>query len=255
MSSLPVSNELLRNKKVFITGASRGIGLAIAESFAMAGAELHLNALNEAYLLAQVQRIQQNYDVPVFMHVFDVSDPQAVKLAFQSFQKNHKSLDVLVNNAGVMLNGLLSMTTEKALEKIFSTNVYGSMYCAQYASRIMSRKNQGVIINLASFVGSHGYSGQSAYASSKAAIEGLTKSWSKEFAGVGIRVNAISPGMIDTDLLHSLGEDDLQKNLDNIALKRLGLPKEVAQVALFLASNMSSYMTGQILAVDGGMQG
>ena len=246
---------LLEGKKVFITGASRGIGLAIADYFANSGAELHLNALDQAALENLADRIKHEYDVSVYCYPFDVSDKQAVKNAFQEFQQQHKSLDVLVNNAGVMLNGLLSMTTDAMIEKSFSTNVYGPIYCTQYASRIMARNKQGSIINLGSHVGDFGHQGQSVYAASKSAVLGLTKSWAKEFAPMGIRVNAISPGMIKTDLIQTLSEDDIHENLKQIALQRLGMPEEIAKVALFLASDLSSYMTGQTLAVDGGMLG
>lgn len=249
------ASSLLQGKKVFITGASRGIGLAIAECFAKAGAELYLNALDQTRLEAEAARIKEQFKVPVYAYPFDVSDKQAVKHAFQNFQQEHKTLDVLINNAGIMLNSQLSMASDQLIEKSFGTNVYGAIYCAQYASRIMARNKQGSIINLGSHVGDVGHEGQSIYAASKAAVIGLTKSWAKEFSDMGIRVNAISPGMIKTDLLQPLSEETIQDNLKKIPLQRLGLPEEVAKVALFLASDLSSYMTGQTLSVDGGMLG
>ena len=245
--------KLLEGRKVFVTGASRGIGRAIAEVFAEQGAELHLNALNSETLEHTADSIRAQHNVSVTTYVFDVSDDQTVKNAFQRYHKANKNLDVLVNNAGVMNDGLLAMLTSQKLDHTFSVNVFGAVYCAQYASRLMVRQQQGSIINIGSIVGENGRAGQSMYGASKAAVTSLTKTWAKEFGGSNIRVNAICPGLIDTDLLGTLTNDDKRSAIENVGLGRIGKAEEVARAALFLASDWSSYITGQVLGVDGGM--
>lgn len=247
--------DTLKGKRVFITGASRGIGLAIARRLGSAGAELHLNARSLEKLETVAEALRQSCSVPVYTHAFDVADPEQVKQAFRAYQSTFKELDVLVNNAGVMHNALLAMSSVDQIQQTFSSNVLGAIYCSQFATRLMARNKQGVIINIGSRIADLGYSGQSIYAASKAALDGLTRSWAKEFSLMNIRVNAVHPGMIDTGLLAGLSEEQKKQVQSNITLGRIGQPDEVAQAVLFLASDMSSYITGQILAVDGGMQG
>jgi 3-oxoacyl-[acyl-carrier protein] reductase len=245
----------VKGKKVIITGASKGIGYALAEAFAANGAELHLNARDETALLRAAKQLEEQYSVSVFVHPFDVSDEPAVKKFFQSYHKTHRQLDVLINNAGQMKSSLLMMTKPAALQHTFAVNVYGAMYCAQYASRLMARQKTGAIVNLSSVLAEKGSAGQSVYSASKAAINGFTKSLARELAPANIRVNAIAPGMIDTDLLSDLNEQKRAEALKSIRMGRLGLPSEVAALALFLASEKASYITGQVLAIDGGLDG
>jgi 3-oxoacyl-[acyl-carrier protein] reductase len=252
---LDVGANLLRGKHAFITGASRGIGLAIARRLGAAGAELHLNARDTETLEQAAETLRQTLSVQVHVHAFDVSDPEQTKSAFRSYQSHFKVLDILVNNAGIMRNAMLAMSSSEQIEQTFSTNVHGAIYCAQYASRLMARGKQGTIINIGSRIADLGHAGQSIYAASKAAMDGLTRSWAKEFAAMNIRVNAVHPGMIETDLLEAISPVQRGAVESNITLGRIGQADEVAQVVLFLASDMASYMTGQILAVDGGMQG
>jgi 3-oxoacyl-[acyl-carrier protein] reductase len=255
MSDPAEARKLLSGKRAFITGASRGIGLAVARRFASEGAEIHLNARDQIALQQVAEDLRQSFSVPVHIHAFDISDAVQTKTAFQAFQKQFRQLDILVNNAGVMLNALLSMSSAEQIEQNFATNVYGSIYCAQFATRLMARQQQGVIINLGSRIADLGFAGQSVYAASKAAIDGLTRSWAKEFAADHIRVNAVHPGIIETALITQLSDAQKQKVISSITMGRVGQADEVARVVLFLASDLSSYMTGQVLAVDGGMQG
>ena len=145
--------KLLQGRKAFITGASRGIGRAIAEHYVAQGAELHLNAVCKERLELTAQEISRHYDVPVYCYAFDVAEPDAVKQAFQGYRKTHGELDILVNNAGIMNDSLLAMVSSDQLKHTFSTNVFGPVYCSQYASRLMARQNNGVIINVGSIMG------------------------------------------------------------------------------------------------------
>lgn len=249
------NGRLLTGKGALITGASRGIGLAIARRLGAEGATLHLNARDPERLAQVADELRQSLAVPVHVHAFDVADPDQVKSAFRSYQAQFKQLDILVNNAGIMSNAMVAMSSVKQIETTFATNVHGAIYCAQYASRLMARSGQGVIVNIGSRIADLGHAGQSVYAASKAALDGLTRSWAKEFSSMNIRVNGVHPGMIDTDLLAEINEAQQAKVLSQITLGRIGQADEVARVVLFLASDMASYMTGQILAVDGGMQG
>jgi 3-oxoacyl-[acyl-carrier protein] reductase len=183
----------------------------------------------------------------------NVSDPESVKNAFQRIFREHRELHVLVANAGVLEDALIGMVTSDQIERVFSTNAFGVIYCSQYASRLMARNGGGSIVNVSSIVGANGNAGQSVYAGSKAAVIGITQSLAKELAGANIRVNAVAPGLIDTEMIRSLPAAQLQERKDSIKMGRIGTPEEVADVILFLASDMSRYVTGQVIGVDGGM--
>lgn len=152
-----------------------------------------------------------------------------------------------------MEDAVIGMVTQSLIEKVFSTNVYGTIYNSQLAIKSMMRNRKGSIINLSSIVGTNGNSGQSIYSASKSAIIGFTKSLSKELAGLNIRANALAPGFIDTDMIKMVPPGFYQKNFENIRMKRLGKPEDIANAALFLASDLSEYVTGQVLGVDGAM--
>jgi 3-oxoacyl-[acyl-carrier protein] reductase len=245
---------LLQQKVALITGAARGIGFAIAESFARHGARVFLTGRDEAALDQACARIRaQVPDAQVAALVLDVTQPDAVREAFQRVFKDARRLDVLVANAGVMDDALIGMVTPAQIEHNFQTNAYGALYCAQYASRLMARNKQGSIINITSIMGVQGNAGQSVYAGSKAALVGITKSLAKELGPQNIRVNAIAPGLIDTDLVAHIAPEKLAERQAAIALGRIGRPEDVANAALFLASDLGAYVTGQVLGVDGGM--
>lgn len=243
---------MLKGKVCIVTGATRGIGLRIAEYFAGEGATVFVNGRDAATVDELVERFtQEGHDVHPFL--CDVSDPVQVKEAFQRFLKVSKTLDVLVNNAGILDDALIGMVSPKQIEQTFSINTYSVLYMSQYASRIMSRNHSGSIINLTSIIGTNGNVGQAVYGGSKAAVIGITKSLAKELAGKNIRVNAIAPGFIDTDMARSIPDEIFTQRVDSVAMKRIGSPSEIAGVACFLASELSSYVTGQVIGVDGGM--
>lgn len=245
---------LLQDKVALITGAARGIGFAIAESFARHGARVFLTGRDQAALDAACARIREHTpDAQLTALVLDVTQPDAVRDAFQRVFKEARRLDVLVANAGVMDDALIGMVTPALVEHNFQTNTYGALYCAQYASRLMARNRQGSIINITSIMGIQGNAGQAVYAGSKAALVGITKSLAKELGPQNIRVNAIAPGLIDTDLVAGVAPEKLAERQAAIALGRIGRPEEVANAALFLASDLGAYVTGQVLGVDGGM--
>lgn len=244
---------LLADKRVLITGATRGIGLAIAERFAAEGASLYLNGRDGPRVSQLAERLSREFGVACAPLPFDVADPEAVKAAFRELFVQTKVLDVLVNNAGILDDALIGMVTSAQIERTFASNSFSVLYCSQYAARMMQRNGGGSIINLSSIIGRVGNAGQAVYGGSKAAVIGMTQSLAKELAIQQIRVNAIAPGFIDTDMAHSLSEEKFQQRLDSIAMGRIGSADEVAKVALFLASDLSSYVTGQVLGVDGGM--
>jgi len=158
-----------------------------------------------------------------------------------------------VANAGVLDDALIGMVTTDQIKRVFETNTYGVLYCAQYASRLMARNKSGSIINVASIIGTNGNVGQAVYGGSKAAVIGITHSLAKELAPSNIRVNAIAPGFIDTEMARSIPPEKFQERINSIKMGRIGSPDEVAKVILFLASDLASYVTGQTIGVDGGM--
>ncbi len=245
---------LLQEKVALVTGAARGIGYATAELFARHGAHVFLTGRDPAVLAAAQARIVAAWPAAkVDVLQLDVADPDSVRDAFQQVFKLARRLDILVANAGVMDDALISMVTPAQIDRNFHTNTYGALYCAQYASRLMARNKAGSIIHITSIMGVQGNAGQSVYAGSKAALIGITKSLAKELGPQNIRVNAIAPGLIDTDLVAGVSAEQLAWRQSGIALGRIGSPVEVANAALFLASDLSMYVTGQVLGVDGGM--
>ena len=244
---------MLEGKTALITGSSKGIGRAIAETFAKNGARVFINARKKRSLDELLDQIKNKYNVEVHPIYFDVSDPVEVKNGFKEIFDITRTIDILVNNAGILRDALIGMVTSDFVQNVFSTNTYGVIYCSQYASRMMARQARGSIINISSIVGIYGNEGQTVYGGSKAATIGITKSLAKELASAKIRVNAIAPGFIDTDMVRSLPINKFEERLSSIKMKRIGTPQDVANVALFLASDLSTYVTGQIIGVDGGM--
>lgn len=245
---------MLKDKVALITGSTRGIGKATALFFATQGAKViinysHPNREEEARKVVQEIINQGSEAIALCANIVQEDEVKAmIKGVIDRFGK----LDILVNNAGITKDMLALRMNEQDFEQVISVNLKGTFSCSKYASRVMMKKG-GVIINMSSIVALVGNIGQCNYAASKAGIIGLTKSMAKEFAGKGIRINAIAPGFIVTAMTDQLNENIKEKALAQIPLKRFGLAEEVAQVAAFLASDLSSYITGQVIKVDGGM--
>lgn len=248
---------MLTGKNVIITGCSRGIGKAMVEQFAAQNA--HVLACCRSYSESfeeYIKKICEKYAVEITPLYFDITDVNSVKEIIQSLIKEHMSIDVLVNNAGIAKENLLfSMTKMETIRDVFEVNFFAQTNLLQYVSRIMMRQKQGSIINLSSIAAIDGEPAQYEYAASKAAIIGATKSLAIELGKYGIRVNAIAPGLIETDMLAHMESTLLDKMKEKIIMGRVGQPKEIANTAVFLASDMSSYITGQVIRVDGGVCG
>jgi len=246
---------LLANKVVWITGASRGIGRATAVEAAKNGAATVVLSARSQQALAEtaeaVRAISSNESAQIV--AMDVSDPQSIKAAFNEVHKSCKRLDVLVNNAGVLKQALIGMISGAQIDEVMRTNVYSVVLLIQYAAREMLRQRSGAIVNVTSILGRTGNEGSLVYVASKAAVIGATKSAARELAAHGIRVNAVAPGVIKTDMIASIPAEKMQALRSSIKLGRLGEPEEVARVIVFLASDLASYVTGQIVGVDGGM--
>jgi 3-oxoacyl-[acyl-carrier protein] reductase len=244
---------LLRGKNAIITGASRGIGRAIVEVFAQNGACVWAHARKETpEFLADMAAIAERCDVEIQPVFFDMVDTQAMKTAVKQLAGSKRPVDVLVNNAGVAHGGLFQMTSLKAIREVFDVNFFSVLELTQNIVRLMQKKKNGSIINLASLSGLDLKSGNIAYGVSKAAIIAATKTLAAELGASGIRVNAIAPGLTDTDMAELMEKEARRKMLDNTSLKRLACPKEIADVAVFLASDMASFITGHVLCADGG---
>lgn len=243
---------MLQQKNILITGAAKGIGKAIAELFAAEGARLVLTGRNVA-ALEELTGTLPVHGEPHLVYAMDVRDLDSIKQVFDTLSVQKLYIDCIVNNAGIMKDATLQMVKPELIRDIYDTNVYGTILPTQYALKSFLRKRGGSVINMTSIIGTHGNLGQTIYGSSKTAIIGFTKSLSKELASLNIRVNAIAPGFIDTDMTRHMDPKFYEKNLQSIGMRRIGKPEDVAKVALFLASDLSSYVTGQVIGVDGGM--
>ena len=245
---------MLKGKVALITGGVRGIGKAISLCFAKAGADIVINYNCEKSLEHANQLVEeiQGLGVKALAVKADVSQLEEAKNLVDTTINTFGKIDILVNNAGITKDMLLLRMTEEEFDQVLAVNLKGIFNCSKIATKAML-KTGGSIINMSSVVGLSGNVGQSNYAASKAGIIGFTKSVAKEFASRKIRVNAIAPGFIQTDMTDALSEQVKEATLKNIPMKRLGQVNEVAQVALFLASDLSSYVTGEVVRVDGGM--
>lgn len=240
----------LKNKVVFVTGSSRGIGAATALLFANHGCRVILNGRHEELPSDLNEQLQASGTEYTYLKG-DIADEESVKQLAEDAWNVYDGIDILVNNAGVTKDKLLIGMKQADFDTVINVNLRGTFMLTQQIVKKMFKQRSGSIINLASVVGIHGNAGQANYAASKAAIIGLTKTIAQEGALRGIRCNAVAPGMIKSDMTVALSEHVQKQILDQIPLKRLGLPEEVADTIKFLATN--DYITGQTVVVDGGM--
>lgn len=243
---------LLESKVCLVTGASRGIGAATVKRFAQEGATVYVNARIPNSVDSICEELTEQYKTTVKALYFDVRDENLAKKAILQIKKESGHLDVLVNNAGVMKDALIGMITKDLMQEVYETNVFGVMNMLQLASKLMGNQKNGTIINLSSIMGLEGNPGQLVYSATKGAVVSMTKTAAKELACKGIRVNAVAPGMIDTDMTRNVGEEKMNEHIKNIRMGRIGTPDDVADVIVFLASDLSRYVTGEIIGVTGG---
>ena len=240
---------MLDGRVAIVTGAGSGIGLACARTLLEAGATVYLNGRKEGSLELICAELGANAR-PLY---FDVADPAGVRAGFSKVQSECKRLDILVNNAGILRDAKIEMASVDMIDEVLAVNLRGLLLCSQYGARLMTKAGGGSIVNLASIMGRVGNTGQSVYAASKAGVIGVTYSLAKELADRQIRVNAIAPGVIDTDMIAALPAAKREALVASIGLGRVGTPDDIAPVCLFLASEASRYVTGQVIGVDGGM--
>ncbi|WP_421753685.1 3-oxoacyl-[acyl-carrier-protein] reductase [Croceimicrobium sp.] len=245
--------KLLEGKVALITGASKGIGKGIAEVFAQQGCQVAFTYLSSVAQAEEVEKELSAYGVKAKGYRSDASDFEAAQQLVDDVLKDFETIDVLVNNAGITKDTLLMRMTEEDFDKVIQINLKSIFNLTKAVQRTMLKARSGSIINMSSVVGVKGNAGQANYAASKAGIIGFTKSVALELGSRNIRCNAIAPGFIETEMTDKLDEKTVQGWRDAIPLKRGGSPEDVANACLFLASNLSAYVTGQTLQVDGGM--
>lgn len=245
--------KLLENKNVLITGASRGIGKGIAEIFAKHGANVAFTYNASADTAASLETLLQQMGVKAKAYQSDASKYDQAQQLVDEVLKDFGSIDILINNAGITKDNLLMRIAEEDFDKVIEVNLKSVFNLTKAVIKPMMKQRFGSIINMSSVVGVKGNAGQTNYAASKAGILGFTKSVALELGSRNIRCNAIAPGFIETEMTDKLDENTIKEWRNAIPLKRGGTPEDVANVCLFLASDMSAYITGQTINVDGGM--
>ena len=244
-------NKILSGKVALVTGASRGIGKAIAISLGELGAEVIVNYSASDASAEEVAKSINDKGGSSYKLKFDVSDEESVNTAINQIIKDSGKIDILINNAGITRDGLLMRMKETQWDEVLNTNLKGVFLCTKNVSKFMIKQRSGKIINITSIVGLIGNPGQANYSASKAGVIGFTKTCAKEFASRGIKVNAIAPGFIETEMTENLNTDDLLKM---IPLGKLGSADQIASLVDFLvSSDASEYITGQTISIDGGM--
>ncbi len=243
----------MMEKTALVTGAARGIGRAIAEELAKSGMNVIINYNGSEEKAEETAETVRSYGVKSSIYRCNVADFNECKKMIDEVMTEYGRIDVLVNNAGITRDNLLMKMSEEDFDMVINTNLKGAFNTIKHISKYLLKQKSGKIINISSVSGILGNAGQANYSASKAGIIGLTKSTARELASRGITCNAIAPGFIGTDMTASMGEQALEKSTEMIPLRRIGRPEEIAAMAAFLASDKADYITGQIIAVDGGM--
>ena len=243
----------LKGKIALVTGGSRGIGRACVEALAREGAHVTLSYASNAQAAEDTVAAVKAAGGQAEAVQFDVGNPDACKEAVDNIVKTHGGLHILVNNAGISIDGLIMRFKDADLVKSFETNVFGSFYLARAAARPMMKARWGRVIMMGSVVGESGNVGQAAYAATKAALDGMAKSLGKELGSRGITANVIAPGYIETDMTKSMNEEMTKVLLSSIPSGSIGKPDDIANAVLYLASEGAGYVTGQVLNVNGGL--
>ncbi len=245
--------NLLEGKTAIITGGSRGIGKAIVEIFVKQGANVAFTYSSSSDAAKAIENKLSTKNVKVKSYKSDASNFEEAQLLAASVLEEFGSIDILVNNAGITKDNLLMRMSEEDFDRVIQVNLKSVFNMTKAVQRTMLKQRKGSIINMSSVIGVKGNAGQSNYAASKAGIIGFTKSMAIELGSRNIRSNAIAPGFIVTEMTEELGEETIKQYFEAIPLKRGGTPEEIANTCVFLGSDMSSYLTGQVLNVDGGM--
>jgi 3-oxoacyl-[acyl-carrier protein] reductase len=248
-----INMGLLNGKVALITGASRGIGEAIVLKFAQEGADIAFTYLSSDEKAQTVVKEAVNYGVKVIAYRSDASDYQQAEKLINDVTEAFGKIDILINNAGITKDTLMLRMSEEQWDQVMDVNLKSVFNLTKHVLKPMMKNKSGSIINMGSVVGVFGNAGQANYAASKAGIIGFSKSIAKEVGSRNIRCNVIAPGFIETDMTHVLTEDQKKAYIDSIPLKRLGIGNDVAQACVYLGSDMSTYVSGQVLSVCGGL--
>jgi len=242
----------LSGKIALVTGGAQGIGQTIGEELVRHGALVVLGDVNEEGVKNTADSMSQNGGSASGVRL-DVTRPEEVQRVFKQISKEHGGIDILVNNAGITRDGLLMRMKEEDWDLVLSVNLKGSFLCTQLAVKQMMKQKSGAIVNIASIVGLMGNFGQANYSASKAGLIALTKTAAREVGSRGVRVNAIAPGFIDTEMTRCLDQNVKEKLIEQIPMARLGQPGDIADCVVFLVSDRAKYITGQVISVNGGM--
>lgn len=244
---------MLKGKNVIVTGATRGIGREIALTLAQNGANIAINYRNLNSEVENLLNEIKSFGVDAFAIKCDVSITNEVDNFIKEVKAHYNTIDVLINNAGITKDGLILRMKEEDFDDVLDVNLKGTFNTTKSVSSIMVRQKSGKIINISSVVGIAGNAGQCNYAASKAGVIGFSKSVARELSSRNINVNVVAPGYINTDMTKNLPDKVKEEIIKSIPMKKIGDPKEVANLVLFLSSNLSDYITGQVINVDGGM--
>jgi len=246
---------LLKNKTAVITGSNKGIGFEILKNFSENGANIFACTRNiDEDFISKTNTIKEKYNNTITPIEIDLSSEIKVKEAANQILNFDKPIDILINNAGIIQTSLFQMSSRKKLNEIFEINFFSQTIFTQFILKSMIKQKSGSIIYISSSASLDGNEGRSSYAASKAALNAQAKVLSRELGGVNIRVNTIAPGLTNTDMMSkNTPKNIIEETISKVSLKRFGEPEEIAKTALYLASDLSSYITGQIIRVDGGM--